>query len=402
MLFVATAIYAQKNLALHDFVTLPTETIVPPGGKEAQSRHETWGEADFNKPVGVQRGEHWRANILYPAAATGVPKPRGVDVFAKLGPALQAGGWTVLQSNPQSNPFSALLHYQKDKEAWIFMQIFGPTDIRLDLIIKGVQPMKLDLPKPAAVAPAVNPKAGDFPELPPLPGSKFEASGPRAPMRLNLLSPGGKREETIVAKSAVMKSYTKADLSTVQFATVYRAALQAAGWTIVESSQGLSQTDATITAHYGNDGRNLWAYMHHNGGGYDLTAGEDPADDLSSEFAKSCHVALYGVLFDFDKATLRPESDAILTRAAAVIQSTQGASIEVQGHTDAVGADDYNQKLSEARAASVVAWFTAHRIPAAQLKSKGYGKTRPVANNNSDEGRAKNRRVEISRADCAK
>lgn len=402
LLLLTTTIYAQKNVALPAFVTLPPETIVPPGGKDALSRHEAWGEVEFNKPVGIQRGEHWRANILYPPDATGVAKPKGVDVFAKIGPALQAGGWTILESNPQKNPFSAMLHYQKDKEAWISMQIFGASDIRLDLIIKGAQPMTFELPKPASAAPKVNPRSGDFPELPPLPGSKFESSAPRMPMRLNIPSASGKREDTIVANSAIIKSYSKPDLSTVQFATVYRAALQAAGWTIVESSQGLSQSDATVTAHYGNDGRNLWAYLHHNGAAYDILAGEDAADDLAREFAKSCHVALYGVLFDFDKATLRPESDAILTRAVPVIQSAQGAMIEVQGHTDAVGGDDYNQKLSEARAASVVGWFTAHHIPASQLRSKGYGKTRPVADNTSDEGRAKNRRVEISRADCAK
>ncbi len=401
VLLVTGCAYAQRNVALPTFVTLPVETIVPPGGKDAQSRHEAWGEAEFNKPVGIQRGEHWKANILYPAAATGVPKPKGVDVFAKLSPALQAGGWTIIESKPQSNPFSALLHYKKDKEAWLFMQIFGVSDIRVDLIIGEPQPMTFDLPKPAAIAPKVNAKAGDFPELPPLPGSKFGGSAPRSAMRVNIPSASGKREDVVVASGAIIKSYTKPDLSTVQFATVYRAALEGAGWTIVESSQGLSQTDATITAHYGKDGRNLWAYLHDSGTGYDIIAGEDAADDLSREFAKSCHVALYGVLFDFDKATLRPESDAILTRAVSLIQSAGNAPIEVQGHTDGVGSDDYNQKLSEARAASVVAWFTGHKIPAAQLSSKGYGKTKPVADNNSDEGRAKNRRVEISRAGCA-
>ena len=402
LLLTAASLWAQRNVALPAFVTLPPETIVPPGGKGALSRHEAWGEADFGKPVGVQRGEHWRANLLFPPEATGAGKPKGPDVFAKLGPALQAGGWTIVASNPQSNPFSALLHYKKDREAWIFMQIFSASDIRLDLIIAGAQPLKFDLPKPAAVAPAVDPKTGDFPELPPLPGSRFESGGRRTPMRVNIPSAGGKREDTVVAGAAILKSYSKPDLSTVQFATVYRAALQAAGWTIVESSQGLQQGDATITAHYGKDGRNLWAYLHHNGAAYDILAGEDASGDLEREFAKSCHVALYGVLFDFDKATLRPESDAVLTRALALIKSAQGAPIEVQGHTDAIGGDDYNQKLSEARAASVVAWFTAHQVPAAQLQSKGYGKTRPVADNNSDEGRARNRRVEISRTGCAK
>lgn len=402
LLLLAPALLAQKNVPLPPFVTLPAETIVPPTGKDALSRHETWGEVEFSKPVGIQRGEHWRANILYPVASTGVPKPKGVDVFAKIGPALQAGGWTVLASYPQSNPFSALLHYQKDQEAWINLQIFSASDIRLDLIIHGPQPMKFEIPKPAATAPKVEPKTGDFPELPPLPGSKFESGGQKNALRLNIPSPGGKRENTIVAGASIAKSYTLPGLSTVQFATVYRTALEAAGWVIVDSSQGLQQSDATISAHYGKDGRNTWAYLHHNGAGYDIVVGEDPADDLSREFAKACHVALNGVLFDFDKATLRPESDAILTRAAALIEATKGAAIEVQGHTDAVGSDDYNQKLSEARAASVLAWLVAHRIPTAQLHAKGYGKTVPVADNRTDEGRAKNRRVEISRPDCAK
>ena len=75
--------------------------------------------------------------------------------------------------------------------------------------------------------------------------------------------------------------------------------------------------------------------------------------------------------------------------------------IEVQGHTDNLGGDDYNQKLSEARANSVMIWLTQHGVVAGRVTAKGYGKARPVADNNSDEGRMKNRRVEIADPGCA-
>ena len=71
--------------------------------------------------------------------------------------------------------------------------------------------------------------------------------------------------------------------------------------------------------------------------------------------------------------------------------------IEVQGHTDNVGGDDYNQKLSQGRADAVKAWLVAHAIPAHRITTRGYGRQQPIATNDSDEGRAKNRRVEIAK-----
>ena len=69
--------------------------------------------------------------------------------------------------------------------------------------------------------------------------------------------------------------------------------------------------------------------------------------------------------------------------------------LRVEGHTDNVGAAAVNQSLSEKRAQSVVAWLNAHRVPAARLTAKGFGATKPVAENSSEDGRAKNRRVEL-------
>ena len=107
------------------------------------------------------------------------------------------------------------------------------------------------------------------------------------------------------------------------------------------------------------------------------------------------------VLFDFDKADLRPEAGAALQKVAAVVKSYPRASVLIEGHTDGKGGDDYNQRLSERRAGSVRQWLTANGV-AAQMTIRGWGKTRPVAPNtlpngaDNPDGRQKNRRVEIT------
>lgn len=108
------------------------------------------------------------------------------------------------------------------------------------------------------------------------------------------------------------------------------------------------------------------------------------------------------VLFDFDKADVKQEADASLERVATVLKAHPGAEVAIEGHTDGRGADAYNQKLSEARAASVKQWLvTRGQASAAKITTRGWGKTKPVASNtrpdgsDDPEGRAKNRRVEI-------
>ena len=147
-------------------------------------------------------------------------------------------------------------------------------------------------------------------------------------------------------------------------------------------------------------GRNIWAMVSPNAGGYDLNVA-DAGADLGVNLAKACHVALYGVLFDFNKATLQPSSDGTLQTAANLMAADKTLKLEVQGHTDNVGNDVYNQTLSEARAKAVVTWLTQHGVGAERLTAKGYGKTKPVADNGSDDGRAKNRRVEIADPRCS-
>ena len=106
-------------------------------------------------------------------------------------------------------------------------------------------------------------------------------------------------------------------------------------------------------------------------------------------------IELGGVHFDFDKATLKPEAVAVLNIAAGRLQQHERVVVEVAGHTDSKGSDQYNQGLSERRAKAVKDYLNSKGVKANRLSAKGYGESQPVASNDTDEGRAENRRVEL-------
>jgi hypothetical protein len=106
-------------------------------------------------------------------------------------------------------------------------------------------------------------------------------------------------------------------------------------------------------------------------------------------------VALQGVTFDFNRATLRPDSLPALIAARDAIL-TLGGAWGIDGHTDNIGSRGYNQALSEARARSVRDWLVAAGIPEGQLTARGFSSDRPIADNSTDAGRALNRRVELA------
>jgi outer membrane protein OmpA-like peptidoglycan-associated protein len=101
------------------------------------------------------------------------------------------------------------------------------------------------------------------------------------------------------------------------------------------------------------------------------------------------------VLFDFDSAQIRPDAERTLTEVAEVIKGYAKRPVRIEGHTDSVASDDYNQKLSERRAASVQAWLAGKGVEGGRLTPRGFGETRPVADNGTAEGRQRNRRVEV-------
>jgi outer membrane protein OmpA-like peptidoglycan-associated protein len=144
------------------------------------------------------------------------------------------------------------------------------------------------------------------------------------------------------------------------------------------------------------------------GGGLALTAKveqlEQAIKDLGAEVKPmEIQVELASdVLFDFDKADIKPAAQAELEKLALIIREKRRGDVRIAGHTDAKGSEAYNQKLSERRAEAVKAWLADKGgIDPGVMKTRGYGETQPVAPNtkpdgtDDPEGRQKNRRVEI-------
>ena len=119
---------------------------------------------------------------------------------------------------------------------------------------------------------------------------------------------------------------------------------------------------------------------------------------MAKDIAATGRVALYGIHFDTDKTDIKPESEPTLQEIAGLLQADPTLKLYVVGHTDNVGGFDYNTDLSRRRASSVVdALKTKHGVQAARLTAAGVGMLAPVAPNDTEEGRAKNRRVELVR-----
>ena len=111
---------------------------------------------------------------------------------------------------------------------------------------------------------------------------------------------------------------------------------------------------------------------------------------------KDVMVELSNTLFAFNKFNLNDKAQAGLNKVAKWLNDNPDINVEISGHTDSVGSEAYNQKLSEERAKSVYEYFIHHGVSSNRLSYKGYGKSRPIATNDTDEGRQQNRRVELN------
>ena len=107
-------------------------------------------------------------------------------------------------------------------------------------------------------------------------------------------------------------------------------------------------------------------------------------------------IVLRGVNFDFNKSNIRPDAAVILDEAASILKANPSRSVKVAGYTDSVGSDKYNQGLSERRAKSVRDYLVSKGVDASRLTSMGFGESNPIATNDTAEGRALNRRVELN------
>jgi OmpA-OmpF porin, OOP family len=189
---------------------------------------------------------------------------------------------------------------------------------------------------------------------------------------------------------------TREGTSDIQVFRNFQNGLKSGGFTV-----DYTQSPGQIVAHKGA----TWIFIDNRGSFYYQTIvtvkemkQEVVADasSLSDEIKKTGHVAVYGIHFDTGKATILPDSEDTLKQIATLLQNDSSLKLMVEGHTDNQGNAAANLALSERRATSVVAWLTAHGAIASRLSAKGFGQTEPVADNSTDDGRAKNRRVELA------
>jgi OOP family OmpA-OmpF porin len=121
---------------------------------------------------------------------------------------------------------------------------------------------------------------------------------------------------------------------------------------------------------------------------------EVTADDILKALNKDGHIALY-INFETGKSEIKAESQAVIDQLVQMLKANPDLKISIEGHTDNVGAAAANQTLSEKRATAVLDALAAKGIDRSRLSFKGYGASKPLMDNNTEDGKAKNRRVEI-------
>jgi len=153
------------------------------------------------------------------------------------------------------------------------------------------------------------------------------------------------------------------------------------------------------------DGKETWVEVRAYNNSYRLTIVEKEimkqeivanADAMSSDINATGHVSVYGIFFDTGKSDIKTESDAAIAEIAKLLKNNGALNLYVVGHTDNAGSFDSNMKLSQDRAGAVAKVLVdKHGIAAARLKSYGVASLAPVTSNDTEDGKAKNRRVEL-------
>ena len=203
----------------------------------------------------------------------------------------------------------------------------------------------------------------------------------------------------------IVKEEFRGQKSMLQVARNYTNAIEKIGGVFfIENPNGRDNTWMKVS----KEGKEIWASIEQdNAGGnaYQLYIVEKAAMKqevtadakfMSEGITSTGHVAIYGIYFDFNKSDVKPESEPALNEIAKLLTGNPNLKVFIVGHTDNVGGVDFNMKLSQARADAVVkALTTKCKVSPQSLKAYGVGQLAPVAPNKTDDGRAKNRRVEL-------
>jgi OOP family OmpA-OmpF porin len=404
--FLVAALIASTALAVHDnalpswfpvqglFSVNPDNTVAEEFGKTTfKVAHPGSNDSDEVEAS----GHHYKTN-LYPAGDSSQWTAwDGEAKWKALRPKLEKLGFQVvyLTEDKDDGVRATLRKGAGDAATYVWLSLSASDAYSNWLEIVEAAPASLTVAlKPPAAKPETVGEHDDFPFLTRLPGaSLLDTQSDSIPM--DVAGPGDS-EPHLVGTGVTMKIYRGPEgLSDVAFVGAYAPALEKAGWTVVEKNPD----QGSLTAHYAKNGREIWISMKREIDRWTLRVA-DVGSSLRADLAKQCKVAVYGVNFDFDKATLRPDAEPVLAQVLAVFKADPKLSVEIGGHTDNVGKSDYNLKLSARRADAMKAWLVKHGVSSARLTTRGYGDSMPIEKNDSDAGRAKNRRVELKKPDC--
>jgi OmpA-OmpF porin, OOP family len=214
---------------------------------------------------------------------------------------------------------------------------------------------------------------------------------------------GKKYKRTYTLKEDAQKS------SIIQISRNYANAIRNMGGTVIfdgapqnaecADNNGLQMVVGKVI----KDGNEMWIEVVPTGDGSDyyltivlkeLMKQDVTASDMFEALNKDGHISLY-INFDTGKSVIRPESGVVIGQIVQLMKSNPGLKLSIEGHTDNVGNASSNKILSEERAKSVVTAIAGQGISIERMSSSGFGQDKPIADNNTEEGRAKNRRVEL-------
>ena len=342
--------------------------------------------ASVDKDGNVSHVEPGGGNITkwYDAPAAVLDNFRVVNSYK---PALVKAGWKI---SYMDTPNGSLYAHYDDNGRNIYLALNTQEQISVQ-VAEPPPDINLTLTSPAKMQESFG-DGDNIPYLKPLAGWKLNGTqhydGP-------MLVYSKDSKSSYVGSGYIRKNYVnEKDIANETFTHTYEDALKRAGWTIEQEDID----GGHFYAHYDKVGRNIWAYVdRYEHPSFTVT---DVGAGLKAALAKGCKVAVYGVNFDFNKATLRPDAEPVLHQVLALFTDNPDLSVEIGGHTDDVGSAEYNQTLSEKRAAAVKDWLVRNGVAASRLSSKGYGESQPLVPNNSDANRARNRRVELKKPGC--
>lgn len=194
------------------------------------------------------------------------------------------------------------------------------------------------------------------------------------------------------------------------FVARYRDALFTAGWKLIDVPKldpAAPRANVNVAAQLRTDGHNVYARITLQADGrYRISVADVGAEDWASQLARDCRVRIYSIHFEHDRPIIQElESEPTLRKLADLIRSTHTPAVRIEGHTDNIGEAGRVERetLSLGRARMVVEWLTKHgNVPAHKVAAQGLGRNRPIADNDTDLGRALNRRIEVARTDCTR